>query len=304
MIPTKVNYVKHLRFLRGLWHHIGQVNQGRYPIYLDYAVQPKPRWGWGRPPHAELHDLIATGRERYAHTCSELEAFAHGLKRIPFTTTNEREPHWANAYMAGLDAATLYAFPKIFGSRRYLEVGSGNSTRFVRRSIDDHRLAMTITSIDPTPRAFVDEICDEVVRTGLEEAPLEIFDVLEADDILMLDGSHRCLQNSDVTVALLEILPRLRPGVIVFIHDIYLPYDYPAEWERRYYSEQYLLGAMLLADAGRRYEILFPAHFCTEDAQLGPQTMDMWGRLAPMDPAVRGSAFWLRIREGAETSPT
>ncbi len=279
------------------------MNQGRQPIYLDYPVLPVRRWGWGRPPHARLHDLIATGREQYARLLSQLGSFAPGLKRVPFTTSNEREPRWANAYMAGLDAATLYAFPKIFGSRRYLEIGSGNSTRFVRRSIEDHGLDMTITSIDPAPRAFVDEICDEVVRTGLEEAPLQLFDALEAGDILMLDGSHRCFQNSDVTVAFLEILPRLRPGVNVFIHDIYLPYDYPAEWERRFYSEQYLLGVMLLADEGRRYEIVLPAHFCTKDAQVGPQTMETWRRTAHMDPGVQGSAFWLRIR-GSEPNPT
>jgi hypothetical protein len=215
---------------------------------------------------------------------------------VPFATRDEREPHWDNVYMAGLDAGTLYAFPKLFGPKRYLEIGSGNSTRFVRRSIEDHGLSTKITSIDPMPRAFVDEICDEVIRTGLEEAPLELFDVLEENDILMIDGSHRCFQNSDVTVAFLEILPRLRPGVLVFVHDIYLPDDYPPEWEQRFYSEQYVLGALLLADRGRRYEIVFPARFCATDPALAPSTLAWWRTLAPHDASVRASAFWLRIR--------
>lgn len=286
----------HFRFLRGLWHHIGQVNQGRHPIYLDYPVHPTRRWGWTRPQHPALHDIIASGRERYAELIDTLDGFGPGLKRVPFTTTLEREPHWANAFMAGLDAGTLYAFPKIFGPKRYLEIGSGNSTRFVRRSIEDHGLDTKITSIDPMPRAFVDEICDEVVRTGLEEAPLELFDVLGENDVLMIDGSHRCFQNSDVTVAFLEILPRLRPGVLVFIHDIYLPDDYPPEWERRFYSEQYLLGTLLLADRGRRYEIVFPARFCATDPVLAPRTLAWWRTIAPADQSVRASAFWLRIR--------
>jgi len=288
--------VNHFRFLRGLWGHIGVVNQGRQPIYLDYPVQPRPRWGWGRPPHAGLHALLAEGRERYASLIAELEPFAPGLQRISFSTTDEREPRWDNAYMAGLDAATLYAFPKLFGARRYLEIGSGNSTRFVRRSIEDHGLDAKITSIDPAPRGFVDEICDEVVRARLEEAPLELFDALEANDILMLDGSHRCFQNSDVTVAFLEILPRLRPGVLVFIDDIFLPDDYPAEWERRFYSEQYLLGVLLLADRGRRYEVVFPGYFCASEGELGPRTLAMWRRIASADLGVRASGFWLRVR--------
>ena len=288
--------LNHFRFLRGLWHHIGQVNQGRHPIYLDYPLNPACRWGWNRPPHPALQELIATGRDGYAAILTELGSFTAGLKRVPLTTTDEREPHWANAYMSGLDAVTLYAFPKIFGSRRYLEVGSGHSTRFVRRSIEDHGLKTTITSIDPQPRAFVDEICDEVVRRGLEDAPLELFDVLEANDILMLDGSHRCFQNSDVTVAFLEILPRLRPGVLVFIHDIYLPHDYPPEWERRFYSEQYLLAALLLADQGRRYEIVFPARFCATDPALAPDAVAWWQAIAPADRVMGANAFWLRIR--------
>lgn len=291
--------VNHLRFLRGLWHHIGQVNQGRHPIYLDYPVHPSPRYGWGRPLHPRLEDLIGAQRSRYARILDELAPFERGLRAIPFTTTAEREPRWANAYMGGLDAATLYAFPKLYASARYLEIGSGNSTRFVRRSIEDLGLPTRITSIDPRPRGYVDEICDEVIRTSLEEAPLEIFDALEPNDILMLDGSHRCFQNSDVAVAFLEILPRLRPGVLVFMHDVFLPHDYPAEWKSRFYSEQYLLAVLLLADQGRRFEVLFPAHFCATDPELGPRTLETWRRIAPADIGVQATGFWLRVKAAA-----
>jgi hypothetical protein len=198
--------------------------------------------------------------------------------------------------MSGLDAATLYCFPRLFGSRRYLEVGSGNSTRFVRRAVEDFRLPTTITSIDPSPRSEVDDVCDEVIRTGLEDAPLEIFDALEPNDILMFDGSHRCFQNSDVTVAFLDVLPRLRPGVLVFMHDIYLPDDYPDGWGSRYYSEQYVLAVLLTADAGRRYEIVFPGHFAETDADLGPETARVWRRIAPEGLESQSSGFWLRVR--------
>ncbi len=273
------------------------VNGGRQPIYLDYPVHPSPRYGWGRPPHPGLHDLLAGHRARYAEILDRLGAFAPGLKAIPVSTEDAQAPRWLNGYMGGLDAAMLYAFPKLFGSKRYLEIGSGNSTLFVRRSIQDHQLDIRITSIDPSPRARVDAICDEVVRSGLEDTPLEIFDTLEANDILVVDGSHRCFENSDVSVAFLEVFPRLKAGVLVFIHDIYLPDDYPRELESRFYSEQYLLAVLLLADRGRRYEIIFPAHFVANDPQLRPQAQGVWRTIAPPGLELRSHGIWLRVRD-------
>jgi hypothetical protein len=287
--------VKHLRFLRGLGRHVALVNAGRHAIYLDYPVDPVPRYGWGRPRHGDLDTLLARGRASYREILNRLESAGGKLAEIPRLATSPLEPSWDNAYMTGLDAATLYCFPKLFGSRRYLEVGSGNSTKFVRRAVGDFALEMTITSIDPSPRAEVDEICDEVIRTGLERAPLQIFDALERNDILMLDGSHRCFQNSDVTVAFLDILPRLAAGVLIFIHDIFLPDDYPDIWRSRYYSEQYMLAVLLAADAGRRYEIVFPGHFCETDPELGPETLRTWRRIAPYGLEPDSSCFWLRV---------
>jgi hypothetical protein len=288
--------VKHLRFLRGLGRHIDLVNRGREAIYLDYPVHAATRYGWGRPSHPGLEGILAGRRDAYRALLAKIEDAGEGLARVPRTTETDRDPCWDNAYMSGLDAATLYCFPRIFGTRRYLEVGSGNSTRFVRRGIDDFDLATTITSIDPSPRSEVDEVCDEVIRMGLEDAPLEIFDALEANDILMLDGSHRCFQNSDVTVAFLDVLPRLRPGVLIFIHDIFLPDDYPDMWRYRYYSEQYMLAVLLTADAGRRYEIVFPGHFCESDAGLGCETARVWRHIAPEGLESQSSCFWLRVR--------
>jgi hypothetical protein len=289
-------HVKHLRFLRGLGRHIDFVNRGGQAIYLDHPVKAATRYGWGRPSHPGLERILAGQRDSYRRLLAKIEDADEGLARIPRAPETDRDPCWDNGYMSGVDAATLYCFPRIFGTRRYLEVGSGISTRFVRRSIEDFGLAMTITSIDPSPRSEVDGVCDEVIRTGLEDAPLEIFDALEANDILMLDGSHRCFQNSDVTVAFLDVLPRLRSGVLVFLHDIYLPDDYPDVWRSRYYSEQYMLAVLLTADAGRRYEIVFPGHFCETDAEIGRETVRFWRRIAPEGLQSQSSCFWLRVR--------
>jgi hypothetical protein len=288
--------VKHLRFLRGLGRHIDFVNRGGQAIYLDYPVRAATRYGWGRASHPGLQCLLAERRASWRAMLAKLESGSEGLTRIPRAAATDRDPCWDNGHMSGLDAATLYRFPQIFGTRRYLEVGSGNSTKFVRRGAVDFGLSTIITSIDPAPRSEVDAVCDQVIRTGLEDAPLEIFDALAPNDILMLDGSHRCFQNSDVTVAFLDVLPRLRPGVIVFIHDIFLPDDYPDVWRSRYYSEQYLLAVLLTADAGRRYEIVFPGHFCETDPELAPETARVWRRIGPSGLESQSSGFWLRVR--------
>jgi len=286
-----------LRFLSGLPHHVDRMNRGGHPIYLDYPVSPSSRYGWGRPLHRGLTALLERNRPRYAGLIDGLTECAAGLCTIPVRRRSAAAPFWQNGYLQDLDAAMVYAFPKMFGSRRYVEIGSGNSTKFVRQSATDHTLDLSIVSIDPSPRSEVDAICDAVERVGLEEASLDVFQSLEANDILFVDGSHRCFQNSDVTVVFLEILPFLAPGVIVYFDDIFLPADYPPEWKRRHYSEQYLLAVLLLADQERRYEVLFPASFSWVDDSLRSITDHFWTELGvPGFERAPPNGFWLRVK--------
>jgi len=294
--------LRRLRGLRGLWHHLDQMARGRHPVYLDYPVHPERRYGWGRPAHASLETLVRGSRERCAALLGQMEdRVADSLREIPIgASPDPTVPHWANDYIGSLDAATLHGFPLLFGSRRYVEIGSGNSTKFVRHGAKRHGLDLHVTSIDPHPRAEIDDLCDVVVRAALEAAPLDVFDALEANDVVMCDGSHRCLQNSDVTVFFLDVLPRLREGVLVYIDDVYLPWDYPAEWEARYYSEQYLLAVLLLADRGHRYEVLFPGHLTSVDPELGAAVDRFWRRAAVPDLVpLHANGFWIRVRERA-----
>jgi hypothetical protein len=116
---------------------------------------------------------------------------------------------------------------------------------------------------------------------------------------VFFDGSHRAFMNSDATVFFLEILPALPAGVIVGIHDILLPWDYPPEWAPRYYSEQYLLAAALLA-RDPRLRTLLPCHHVATTADLAGRLAPLWddARLRGTDP--RGFAFWLEVTAGEE----
>jgi len=167
--------------------------------------------------------------------------------------------------MAGLDGVAFAAFlgPE---TRQVLEIGSGNSTKFLRHLIGALGLETRIVSIDPFPRAECDALCDTVIREPLETVDLALFDDLHPGDVVFFDGSHRCFMNSDVTAFFLDVLPRIPSGVAIGVHDIFLPDDYPEEWAERYYSEQYVLAAWLLGAEGR-YRVTLPAYWVSRNRE-------------------------------------
>jgi hypothetical protein len=95
-------------------------------------------------------------------------------------------------------------------------------------------------------------------------------------------------------VFFMEILPRLQPGVIVHIHDIYLPYDYPPFMCDRFYSEQYTLAAFILANP-TRYATLLPNYFISEDTELRKILAPIWNHPNLKDVEQHGGSYWIRI---------
>jgi hypothetical protein len=272
-------------------------------ISLEHPIKAIPRYGYGRPPHPQLYQIVSRNKTEYRNTLENILSFKQYFIRIPGRNQgNLHEPEWVNPYFSALDAAALYSFLCINNPRKYYEIGSGNSTKFARRAIWDHRLRTEITSIDPQPRQEIDSICDTIIRQSLEDVDLTLFEELDAGDILFMDGSHCCFTNSDVTVCFLDVLPRLKAGVLVEFHDIFLPYDYPPEWEKRYYSEQYLLAAYILAQ-GRRFDIVLPIYFLSQEPDLYGVMNSLWEdrRMYRIydDPKMQGCrkfgvSFWVR----------
>ena len=280
-------------------YNIPRLLKGYYPIFLDYAVRPIPRYGYGKPPHPQLYALFSERRAQYRETLRGFLALESFLVKIPLRAArHSTEPCWINNWLDGLDTLTLYSLVAERKPARYLEVGSGYSTKVVRRAIRDHGLSTRLTSIDPRPRAEIDGICDEVIRHGLEDVDLSRFDELGRGDILFVDGSHRSFMNSDVTVFFLDVLPRLKPGVLVHVHDIDLPYDYMPERAEWYYSEQYLLAASLLA-GHKCYSIVLPNAFISKEPDVMEVLDRFWARpeLAGVPP--KGVSFWLETRAAA-----
>ncbi len=266
----------------------------RYRFCEKYPVKPAPRYGYGKPPHPSLYEIINKKRTAYRHTLESFLQFTDYFKDIVLDTPIEcLEPCWFNDWLSAFDAASLYSMLSLHNPRRYVEIGSGWSTKFARRAIFDQGLQTKIVSIDPYPRADIDILCDTVIRIPLEEVDLSLFDELESADILFVDGSHQCCMNSDVAVVFLDILPRLKSGVLMQFHDIYLPYDYPEELGS-YYSEQYLLAACLLAE-GNKFDIILPNCFITHDSELSSILAPLWQEIQAQELS-EGLSFWVQIR--------
>jgi predicted O-methyltransferase YrrM len=266
-------------------------------LVLDYppAAANTPRYGYGRPPHAELDRLISSHEDAYRASLETISGFEEELAAIESRPDSAQEPAWINDFLPGLDAAALYGFVRARRPSLYMEIGSGNSTKFVARAIRDGQLDTKLVSIDPFPRAEIDELCTKAIRSPLEQADLAVFDKLGQGDILFFDGSHRTFMNSDVTTFFLEVLPQLRPGVLVGIHDIYLPYDYPPEIADRYYSEQYLLAAHLLGGGAHLVPVLANAHV-SRTSHLNEVLATLWARPQLEGVTATGEAFWSEIR--------
>jgi Methyltransferase domain len=244
--------------------------------------------------------IIERNRAEYERLCREIVADRGSLKDIQRQADkSDAAPRWVNGWLPPLDGMVLYTLLRLLKPRTYLEIGSGNSTKFARKAIRDHGLPTRIVSIDPSPRAEVDALCDEVIRKPFQDVGQEALKFLAPGDLLFQDGSHHVFTNSDATVFYTELLPVLPAGITYGVHDIFLPGDYPESWHKRFYNEQYLLASFLLAGAGGD-EIIFPAKFIAGDPALTATLEGIFDLPALAGSRPHGGAFWLRRNADAE----
>lgn len=264
------------------------------PITLDYPLDVRPRYGYSRPPLQSVQQRFAVHRDAYAAQLARFAEHIPRLQRIAPHHPPAGEPFWVNVWFAGLDAVALYSILAERNPRIYLEVGAGFSTLFAHRAIRDHQLRTAVISIDPAPRMDISRACDDLISVPFEQLDLDSLPALGAGDIFFFDGTHYVFSNTDTTVALLEVLPRVGAGALLHFHDVYLPWDYPPEWSGHHYAEQFVLAAYLLG--GELVDVLLPNHFCGRDLELVAPLEPLWRSLRAMGAPVHGTSLWLTRR--------
>ncbi|HEX8003659.1 MAG TPA: class I SAM-dependent methyltransferase [Mycobacteriales bacterium] len=208
----------------------------------------------------------------------------------------------ANSAFESVDAEVYYSMLRTHKPKRIIEIGSGWSTLLsleaLRRNADEGHSAHVVC-IEPYPHQFLRDAVAansdvlELWETPLQEVALSTFEELGEGDFLFIDSSHVLKIGSDVQYEFLEILPRVPAGVVVHVHDIFLPGEYPRSWvkdEHRFWNEQYLLQAYLIDN--RRVEVLWGGAWMHA---RHPAELDK--AIASYQPGISSpGSFWFRLR--------
>jgi len=217
------------------------------------------RGHWNTAPFSE--GLLLDAEQHLAFLKSICEPYRSELAALPVADLGAEDFFRNNEWFESVDADVLYGIVRHFAPARIIEVGSGYSSRLAARSIRDGHLQTKLVCVDPCPRVEIRRCADEVVQSPVEELPVSALpDRLSPGDVLFIDSSHLIMTGGDVLYLYLQVLPRLRPGVLIHAHDIFLPFEYPQEFvlgDRWGWAEQYLVHALLLGN--RNFEILWPS---------------------------------------------
>ena len=226
--------------------------------------------------------------------------YKHEYERFPRTAPDEDWLFFVeNESFVSTDAEVLYSLIRRLRPQRVVEIGSGYSSLLISRALTrnatDAEQTSTYTIIDPYPNPLVRDGLPGLASlrsVPVQEVPLNEFTSLERNDVLFIDSSHVSRVGSDVNYEFLEILPRLDPGVVVHVHDIFLPYEYPEQWvfdNRWFWTEQYLLQAFLTFNDA--WDVMWAGSYMHDRrADELSAAFDSHG------PTTSPGSFWMRRR--------
>lgn len=259
-----------VRLYRPSFHHTSRHlytaadRMGVFPLIDHYHDPPVRRVPGPRRPRA-----LASIDLRIDEQLSLLRqlTFAEELESITLTEC-DLEPYYGNPAFAAPDAQAYYSLIRHFCPKRVLEIGSGQSTRFAARAVAMNRrdgVPGEVMAIEPYESPELEALGVSVVRQRVEDVQRDVFGSLAANDVLFIDSSHVVRPGGDVTLLLLEVVPRLAPGVLIHVHDVFTPNDPPDEWQRRrwFWPEQYVLEALLI-DNPRLAVVLAVSHLLSQ----------------------------------------
>lgn len=192
------------------------------------------------------------------------------------------------------DADLYYLLIRNLKPKRIIEIGSGHSTKLALQAIQKNCTEghpVNMTCIEPYECNWLDQIQDiELIRKKVEELDPAFFEVLEPNDILFIDSSHIIRPDNDVLFEYLQVLPRIKPGVWIHVHDIFTPRNYPKVWlqdELKFWNEQYLLEAFL--SNNKDFQITCSLNYLSKDYY--EQTAAV---LLNLNTTANPGSFWMK----------
>ena len=264
------------------------------PVHFNQPIpdtQSLPETLWSRP-----RELVGIDMNESAQLdlLRSFPMFRPEYERFPSGPTTEHNRFYlGNGLFDGIDALVAYCMVRNFKPRLVIEVGSGFSSLVLGDAVARNGRA-TLICVEPFPREFLRKGfpgLQTLIEKNVQDIELEFFLQLQSGDILFIDSSHTVKIGGDVNYLFLEVLPRLNPGVIVHVHDIFLPFEYRRDWvldEFRFWTEQYLLQAFLTFNS--QFEVLLANYFLSRYHEEALKSVFRHlGRWI-------GGSFWMRRR--------
>ncbi len=239
---------------------------------------------------------------RAEHQLALLERFCYSeeLRQFPVEGNIRAGFCYGNGMFGPGDAEILYSIIRHFKPRRMIEIGSGCSTMLAKAALERNRAEghdAEHICIEPYTAPWLENLgLTQVIRDRVENLDPALFQTLRENDILFIDSSHVVRTGGDVVFEYLEVVPRLRPGVLVHVHDVFLPFEYPLVWSRDlklFWTEQYLVQAFLAFNA--EFEIVLALNY------LNSYHREALARAAPVYAGQRGAqpgSLWIRRTAG------
>jgi len=272
------------------------------PVHFNQPIpdtRSLPETLWSRPSELVGIDM---NEPRQRELLRSFSRFRDEYQRFPTGPTKEQNRFYlGNRLFDGVDALVAYCMVRHFQPRLIIEVGSGFSSLALGEAASKNGCT-PIICIEPFPRDFLRKGfpgLQTLIEKNVQEINLEFFSQLQSGDILFIDSSHTVKVGGDVNYLFLEVLPRLKPGVIVHVHDIFLPFEYRRDWvvdEFRFWSEQYLLQAFLSFNL--EFEVLmanrYLAHKYRDDLKVTFANLANLEAVRPSSLGWVGGSFWMR----------
>jgi hypothetical protein len=258
----------------------------------------------GFSKRSELVGINVDEEACFAFHDANVKAFDAEFRKFPYKQTTSPDDYFLlNGTFMAIDGNMYYGLIRKLAPRTVIEIGAGNSTKLacqaIRRNRDENRPPTKLICIEPfeiQQLASLKEISN-IIPSYVQAVDLALFETLGPNDILFIDSTHTVRPGGDVWWEICEILPRLKSGVLVHIHDVSLPNPYPKQYLKNhwYWMEQYMLQAFLTFND--RFSIVWPGNLLMLKHQdrmrrlFSPEYAAMISDFPCAEPA----SFWLRV---------